>query len=295
MVPRRRKPEERLEGVMEQATEQHWERVRERAYRLRLPELTASLLLHAGPAGLRRLSSHGLVIPGPVLAVSQWLAQGVDPRPAPARGGTWQHWSREQQVVACFDEGPANPTRYELRWRVLESSLLELEVSVSTSIVPPLRGFELFTVGQVSSGELLAAVADGERSVRWLELSEQTRTWQTLVRDEQVSGLLRDGRWPAAARAAVLGQYGLAVVVYRPNGLSWSYLELGHPMDVTRIIVRRRGCRLRWAFGLFGLDLEKGVILRTRLRATVVPRCDDLACAERLAQQLLASPPSLSA
>ncbi len=279
---------------MEPTSDRYWLRTGQRGYRLQLAGLTASLLLRAGPAGLRRLAAHELRVHGPVLSVSHWVAQGVDPRPAPARGGTWEHWARQEQVTACYEEGPANPTRYELRWRVLQGDLIELEASVATSLVPALRGFELFSLGQVAAGQLLLPVQRGAE-IEWLDAAGESRRWVMVVRDERTSELVRDGRWPAAARAAVVGTYAVPLVVYRPVGLSWSYIELGHPLDVTRLIVERRGRRLRWSFGLFGLELEKGVILRTRLRAAVAPRADDLTHAERLARELAVSPPPLSA
>jgi hypothetical protein len=67
-----------------------------------------------------------------------------------------------------------------------------------------------------------------------------------------------------------------------------------HPDDCVRIVARSERANVSWGFGLFGLDIEKGVILRARLRAAIIPRRRDTEQATRLFKQFVAEPPRLS-
>jgi hypothetical protein len=69
---------------------------------------------------------------------------------------------------------------------------------------------------------------------------------------------------------------------------------MSHPDDCCRIIARCERGRVSWGFGLFGLDIEKGVILRGRVRGAFIPRRRDTDHATRLFKQFVAEPPHLS-
>lgn len=249
--------------------------------------------------GLRDLARSDCRLSGPLLALCSWLAQGVDPRPAPPAGGRFDVWQQGTQIVAIYEEGPANPLRFELRWRpLLELQGIELELSCTTSLVPGLFGFEVFTCSRVPRGEVLVALATGE-GVTWVDLdqwcAQRGGQWAMACRDESVRELVRDGRWPAAARAAQVGFLAYPAVLYRPPGSSWSYAEVGRKSEVTRLVFRSRRARDRWGFGLFGQHMEKGVILRTSLCCVLLDRSNDMVELARLAATWQERLPSLRA
>jgi hypothetical protein len=87
-----------------------------------------------------------------------------------------------------------------------------------------------------------------------------------------------------------LGQVGPLVYAYRPPGADVSYVEMCHPHDGIGLDLQGATARFR----LFGHDLEKGVILRGRLRGLVLPRADDEPAARRHYELFLHEPPHLS-
>jgi hypothetical protein len=266
-------------------------------YELEASWLKGRVRLDACVPGLWRLClGNGFRTPGPLLAVTLWQAQGVSARPFPARGGFSEAWVRRAEVGARFGEGPANPVRAELRWRVTEAETVELEVTASSGLAAPLCHFEVLSASRLPRGPFLVPVGT-DQNISWQDLSEALarRHWVCLSRDGDVHRMARDGRWPPVSRPGFLGCYAAPLLVYRVSGMSFSYVELGQPSDVERLVVTRRGGRLRWGFGLFGSDLEKGVLLRGRLWAGWVPRATDLEAAWELAEQLRLRPPSLSA
>jgi len=82
------------------------------------------------------------------------------------------------------------------------------------------------------------------------------------------------------------------VVIHRPADAAVSYIEICHPHDTTGFDLGTTGV-LR--FRLFGYDLEKGVILRGRLRGIIADRVSDLGAARAAYEKLLREPPHLSA
>jgi hypothetical protein len=73
-------------------------------------------------------------------------------------------------------------------------------------------------------------------------------------------------------------------------GVMHHYLEMVHPDDAARRVVETgaAGCRAR--YGLFGYDLERGVVLRGRLRGIWLPERPDEAGVARRLEAFLAEP-----
>jgi hypothetical protein len=91
---------------------------------------------------------------------------------------------------------------------------------------------------------------------------------------------------------------GLGCVLWRLQGNDLSYAEMVHPADFNhdKALFTPRGC------GLIGLHhrlfpeaLEKGVILRARVRGVLLPRQDDLVIAGECYAALAAAEPPLEA
>jgi hypothetical protein len=132
---------------------------------------------------------------------------------------------------------------------------------------------------------------------RWIDVREASRVgadWLVIPRDRDAAALALDGRSPHLDESIRTPPFHSPIVCYRPAGRSWSYIEMTHPDDGVRIISRSERTSVSWGFGLFGLDIEKGVILRARLRAAFIPRRRDTEQATRLFNQFVAEPPHLS-
>ena len=85
------------------------------------------------------------------------------------------------------------------------------------------------------------------------------------------------------------------IFVWRPEQNEVSYVEFCHPEDgmaLDQESLTNGGTVLRYK--LFGHDLEKGVILRGRLRGRLVPRSEDVTAARSAYQDFLKAPPHLS-
>ncbi len=101
----------------------------------------------------------------------------------------------------------------------------------------------------------------------------------------QTCSLLAEGSVARLARTNAL------MAVHRPKNHDASYVEMCHPHDGVGLEVGP-GPAVR--FRLFGHDLEKGVILRGRLRGLLVPREEDETAALQAYQRFLEEPPNLS-
>jgi hypothetical protein len=69
---------------------------------------------------------------------------------------------------------------------------------------------------------------------------------------------------------------------------------MSHPDDCTRIVTCVQRTRVTVSFGLFGLDIEKGVILRGRVRGMFLPRHRDMRHSLRHFARFAAESPHLS-
>jgi hypothetical protein len=71
-------------------------------------------------------------------------------------------------------------------------------------------------------------------------------------------------------------------------------LVAAHPGDARRMTVRREGTRIVVECWLFSTELEKGVLLRSRVLAAIGPTADATRWAGDLAARFAASPPILT-
>lgn len=73
-----------------------------------------------------------------------------------------------------------------------------------------------------------------------------------------------------------------------------SYVEIRHPDDALSSVVTNNDGQARLTTHLFGQPLEKGVILRSRLRGVFLPRHDEEALADAALAEFVAAPPPLT-
>jgi hypothetical protein len=152
----------------------------------------------------------------------------------------------------------------------LEGQGIDLEIQVSASSVGALRAVEVFVAS------------------RYFEPTDLTREALALwvqARDPQAAALCFDGREPASE----LGRLTVLPILEKPApeamlaSSPWReapgyYLEMAHVQDVARTITVGRGplppspgLGLGARYGLFGHDIEKGIVLRGRLRGWWLP------------------------
>lgn len=83
------------------------------------------------------------------------------------------------------------------------------------------------------------------------------------------------------------------ILLHRPTGQTWTYAEMCHPHD--GVDLQRNAANGLSRFKLFGHDLEKGVILRGRLRAILVPREGDEVRVRQEYARFVKAPANLTA
>lgn len=84
------------------------------------------------------------------------------------------------------------------------------------------------------------------------------------------------------------------IVLVRPASSQLTYVEFCHPDAGIQVDLQVDGSQALTRYRLFGHDLEKGVILRGRLRGILVPRATDLAAARSAYARFLTETPNLT-
>jgi hypothetical protein len=100
----------------------------------------------------------------------------------------------------------------------------------------------------------------------------------------RTSSLLPEGSTQRASSDASL------MVLHRFATGDVSYAEMCHPQDGIGVEINKNAVH----FHLFGHDLEKGVILRGRLRGIILPRQEDESLAHSSYERFIREPPNLS-
>lgn len=91
---------------------------------------------------------------------------------------------------------------------------------------------------------------------------------------------------------------GPGCILVRPPEVAWSYAEMVHPVDFHHDVLCRcpdDKTSLTLEHHLFPMQLEKGVILRARIRGVLVPRENDRQVVAACYQDFAAAEPLLSA
>lgn len=176
---------------------------------------------------------------------------------------------RSRDLAAAYRESATWPVRLDTLWRAM-----------------PLEG----AFGAV---ELVL-------SVRTYTLDCRPQlTVESMIRADEVLAVAEDGTshpLPATEGWTAVGNGGLCCTVFRMAGAGLSYAEMVHPSDFQRDELLREPdpivpAQLRhW---VFPPALEKGVILRARIRGFFLPREDDFRLAATAARAFAASQPPL--
>ena len=179
-------------------------------------------------------------------------------------GGQYEpsdHWARGEDLVAIYEPADQRQLRATLMWRWLAapSPAWELVVSAQTSLL--------------ESDSRVAVISDiTADNIAWGRSTAGGVVWEPLGTGSPC---------PLAADCLLVQRSGDAVVV------------AVHPADARRIELVGAGERLRIACWLFSEAIEKGVLLRSRVRAAVGPH-QDTAWASATVAALAAAPPLLT-
>jgi hypothetical protein len=229
------------------------------------------------------LALRGLAAPGrsdPAALSGQWLV-GVD------------HVG--ERVEARFAPAEWGGIQVRARWCLEPTGNgIDLEVEALASSVGELKRVEVFVTTRLRDPGIP---------------SSELRRLRVHPRDSRSASLSYDGREAVSDLARLTTEPLPASMepefwqcaVFGPSVLDGDrYLELAHPDDVARRIVEgdhqigpitRPGLSIR--YGLFGHDLEKGVIVRGRLRGLWISRSDADDLPHRAVRAFLETPPPL--
>ncbi|HEV3166072.1 MAG TPA: hypothetical protein VGZ22_18740 [Isosphaeraceae bacterium] len=225
--------------------------------------------------------------PGPLLAL-EGLASAGRFDPAALTGMTLVGSERRfERVEATYAPPGWGGLVVRAAWSPSGDDGMDLEVQVQASSLGELKAVEVKLVSQFADPAPTPQTSPRLAS-RWVE-----------PRDARSAALSYDGREPDLRGLTTLPPREAAFhsprLVPGPAGDGWLYAEMVHPDDVTRRI-REGGRTMAQAhtthYGLFGHDLEKGVVLRARLRALWL-RSEDAkeAALDQFEQFLQAEPP----
>jgi len=179
----------------------------------------------------------------------------------------------------------------------------DLVVAYEASAHRPMRVDALWRAVAPAAGDKFLAAADLIVSVRTdlLDSRPELAVQSVLPACEIVRLTARDPIAGAAlphpenAPAAFGLENGAGCLLFRPPGQSLSYAEMVHPADFQRDELHcgaAESREVRVVHQLFSTSLEKGVILRARVRGIFVPRADDARiAAECYAAFASANPP----
>jgi hypothetical protein len=219
--------------------------------------------------GLHSLTLHRLTLEGAPLTSLSLLSVVLEPEQGEANPRLVDAYVRGDDLVATYAETANRPVRVQVYWRIdpIEAArnclLVDLQVSVQTDLlgIPPV----VPAASRCPEGEVLRLAGSG-------------RFAPVAIADDAPLG-----QRPADSPGCW---------VFRPAEAGYSYAEMIHPADFCYAELQRDGAgNLTLRHHLFDQgDLEKGVILRSRLRGMLLPRENDLEQVLRGYDSLLQAP-----
>ena len=208
------------------------------------------------------------------LADLRLLAMELPPSVAAEELALTECYARGNDLVTAYQERRAWPVEIDATWRAVRSAgqdgvlgAVELVISVRTSLLESRPQLAITTT------------SPGTPALRLVD--------PATARYEPVS--------PAPGRAqAMEPQTGPGCVVLRLPGVPLSYVEMVHPADFRGDRLAADGPeQLELRHHLFQESLEKGVLLRARIRGVLVARDGDLPAAAACYAAFAAAEPPL--
>lgn len=240
--------------------------------RLELRRLAAALDLTQPDRGLSNLRIEDLVLSSAHLLgvqIPAFMPDHAIPR--------LESYTRGNDVSVTYQEGEEWPVRVDAVWRALPSIVAPAEVLAAVDLILSVRTDLLDTRPELAVRSTLPAA-------------------QVLRLIDASSGRGQVWRSSRDLAPTISAQEGPGCLVFRLPGERLSYVEMVHPADFQRsdlasgagqdpsVVVRHR---------LFTERLEKGVILRARVRGAVVAQHLDLDAAASLYAAFAVTDPPL--
>jgi hypothetical protein len=216
---------------------------------------------------------------GPLLALSGLASPGRHDPSAFSLASLRNVERRFGRIEATYMPDGWGDLQLRASWKLHEAGTIDLEIQLSAQSVDELRQLEVMVASS------------------WSHVSPHLETRWVEPRDAHAALLSYDGRESNLETLTTLpptGAIGKAPRIHLAD--SAAYLEMAHPDDVTRrICIGGQSAQLSQdtLYGLFGHDLEKGVVLRGRLRGAWVPVGDEKPEAIRRMNEFLNEPPPL--
>lgn len=162
-------------------------------------------------------------------------------------------------------------------WFPVDSDGIGLEIELSARSVEELHHVEVLILSSLEPTPPIGS----HRSVE--------------PRDRESAALSYDGR-ESDLSSLVTGPPSSALgpwLASKTGRDGWSYIEMARPEDAARRISEGRLPFRSTRYGLFGYDLERGVVLRARLRGFWTPTVGAFDVAESKLRDFLVEPPPL--
>jgi len=250
---------------------------------LRTPELIASIDVDCPSAGLRIESICGQPV-APTAIFGVQIDPGAADRPAAAMQPA-DCFARGNDFIATYAEARDRPFRAQIYWR-----LLDRERPGNEPAAAAIAGLELIVSVQTSR-------LDIETALSVCSTLGDVEAWQLLDANDERSNSagLSDGLTDLAPSF----QHGdcPSCCLIRRFGSSPSYVEMVHPSDFRQTTFEWASESppvVRLSHRLFAERLEKGVILRSRIRCLFVPRSHASELARAEYRRFAASEPPLA-
>jgi len=192
------------------------------------------------------------------------------------------HWARGHDLTAIYEAAPDRHLRATAMWRPLGGELAAVE---------PFRCWEVIVSAQtplLHEDAALAVVCDLEAEA----IASGTLAGTANGHGDRPA---RAVEWSAFA-AGLRAPQAVAVLARRParyRGPASSVVVVLHAGDAAGLTASITTSRARVVCPLFGMPLEKGVLLRSRVLAAIGPAALDTEWAERLVRGYRALPPML--
>jgi hypothetical protein len=215
---------------------------------------------------------------GPLLALEGLSAAGRSDAEATSGRSLAQVEERLGRIEATYAPEGWDELTLRAAWSSPAEDVMDLEIQVSTRSVGRLHAVEARVLSMLS-----APPGPGvHRSVE--------------PRDPRAAGLTYDGREADLAELVTGPPEPIRTPWLAPKSgrEGWTYAELVHPDDASRRILEGRLPFSTCRYGLFGFDLERGVVLRARLRGLWLRKSEAMSAAERHLDAFLQEPPPLS-
>jgi len=203
-----------------------------------------------------------LVIAGQAFPAARLLGIALFSTVDAAGAAPLENYVRGADLVVAYEPSGRQAVRVDALWRAIAPAAadvflaaVDLVVSVRTDVLDSRP--ELPVQSTVPAGEVLQL--QGLDPVAWTALA-----------------------LPSAAALTIGPGRGTGCVLFRLPGCDLTYVEMVHPADFQYDELRRDECggqTVQIAHRLFRTSLEKGVILRARVRGIFLKRQGDTQCA----------------